>query len=182
MQLVNTRLPNFRYQIQLSGKEVEDRVSTREDLKKFLNGIFGGQGPNGEFGMSTERGVLFDNLPKLHQTKLLSDKELDYYVNEYARHGLHGTLNWYRNRKQNFEDESGRFETGQIDIPVLFIQATQDGALPPSLSANMEKFIPSLVRKEVDANHWVLWESPQEVNGILKAWLEQQVFSNKSSL
>ncbi|KAI9713633.1 MAG: hypothetical protein M1812_006605 [Candelaria pacifica] len=180
--LVNTKLPNFRYQVQLGGKEVEDRLKTREDLKQFLNGVYGGQGPKGEVGFNTESGVLLDNLPKLGLTKLLSDRELDYYADEYARHGIHGTLNWYRNRKQNFDDEYQRFDSGQINIPVLFIQATQDSALPPALSANMDQFIPNLTRKEVDADHWALWQTPLEVNDILKAWFEQHVFGSKSSL
>ena len=30
---------------------------------------------------------------------------MDYYVQEYSRHGLQPTLNWYRTREVNFNDE-----------------------------------------------------------------------------
>lgn len=73
-------------------------------------------------------------------------------------------------------------EKTTIDIPVLFIQATKDGALPPAMSANMDKSLPHLTRREVDTNHWALWEAPEQVNGMIKGWLEEFVFGGKSSL
>ena len=103
--IVKTKLPNFTYQIQLASGVVEENVQTKASIKKFLNGLYGGQGPNGEMGFTPKTGVLFDNLDKLKETKLLSAEMLDYYTEEYARNGIHGSLNWYRNRKQNFEDE-----------------------------------------------------------------------------
>lgn len=105
---------------------------------------------------------------------------------------------WYRNREQNFHDElrwvsmpgqtaaanhvlSGwlgtevvhRIEKNTIDVPVLFIQATDDAALPPSLSEGMERFVANLTRKEVDAGHWALWQKPVEINGMIREWLER---------
>ena len=58
-------------------------------------------------------------------------------------------------------------------MPVLFIQATDDVALPPSLSEGMERFLPNLTRKEVEASHWALWQKPVEVNGMVREWLER---------
>ncbi|KAI9877118.1 MAG: hypothetical protein M1830_004742 [Pleopsidium flavum] len=178
-ELVKTRLPNFKYQLQLASGEIEKAISSREQIKQFLNGLYGGRGPNGEVGFIPEQGVLLQNLPKLKPTRLLGEKELDYYADQYARNGLHGTLNWYRNREVNFEEELS-LEKTTIDIPVLFIQATRDGALPPFMSVNMDKSLPHLTRKEVDANHWALWEAPEKVNGIIKEWLEGVVFGGKS--
>ncbi len=53
---------------------MENALKTRENLRQFLNGIYGGRGPNGEVGFTTDKGVLLDNLPKLGRTGLLSDK------------------------------------------------------------------------------------------------------------
>lgn len=75
-----------------------------------------------------------------------------------------------------------RLEKTTIDIPVLFICATKDTALPPAMSANMEQYMPNLTRKEVTASHWALWEKPEEVNNIVKEWLEGFAFSGKSTL
>lgn len=74
-----------------------------------------------------------------------------------------------------------RLEKKTVDIPVLFIQATNDAALPPSLSDGMERFVPDLTRKEVEASHWALWQKPVEVNGMVREWLERAE-KTKSSL
>jgi len=91
------------------------------------------------------------------------------------------TVNWYRNREQNYEDEL-QLKTFGIEVPVLFIQATRDAALPPSMSAGMEEKLPNLTRKEVDASHWALWQAPDKVNSFIREWLETVAFGGKSTL
>ncbi|KAI9780048.1 MAG: hypothetical protein M1839_007030 [Geoglossum umbratile] len=176
LEIVVKGLPNFGYQLQLRGPDVEAKIATKEQIRQFLNAIYGGKGPKGEFGFSVAEGVLFQNLPILGPTPLLSAKELDYYVDEYARHGLHGTLNWYRTSKQNFDDERDltRFT---IDIPVLFISATKDMALLESMSLGMEKYIPNLTRKVVETGHWALWQAPGLINSYIKDWLDATYFA-----
>ena len=75
-----------------------------------------------------------------------------------------------------------RLEKTTIDVPVLFICASKDAALPPAMSANMKQYFPHLTRKEVTASHWALWEKPEEVNKFVKEWLEGVAFSGKSML
>lgn len=43
--------------------------------------------------------------------------------------------------------------------------------LTPELSHGMEKHFAKLTRKEVPASHWALWEAPEQVNEMLKEWL-----------
>ena len=85
------RLPNFGYQLQLAGNEVEERIKSREQIKMFLNCLFGGIGPNGEKGFYVQEGLRFDELPILKATKLMDEATLDYYTNRYKTHGMHGT-------------------------------------------------------------------------------------------
>jgi len=106
--IVSGPLPQFGYQIHLSGPEVEAKIKTREQIRQFLNGMYGGRGPKGELLFSPEKGILFENLEKVGKTRLLSEKaslvvdevgvqtlnvvqEMDYYVEQYSRNGLHGT-------------------------------------------------------------------------------------------
>ena len=70
-------------------------------------------------------------------------------------------------------------EKSTIDIPVLFIAASKDAALPPSMSARMEQFVPNLTRKEVATSHWALLEAADQVNGMIKRWL--QLFLDSSA-
>lgn len=89
--MIKTKLPNFGYQVQLRSGEVEKRVQSKEQIRQLLSGIYGSTGPNGEAGFSIREGVLFDNLPKLGKPDLLSDEMMDYYVEAYAKNGIHGT-------------------------------------------------------------------------------------------
>ncbi|MCJ1400949.1 hypothetical protein MMC11_004160 [Xylographa trunciseda] len=179
---VKTVLPQFGYQIHLGSGEVEKAIVSKAQIRQFLNGLYGGQGPNGEIAFSAEKGVIFDSLSKLGPSPLLSEREMDYYVDEYANHGMHGTLNWYRTRELNYKEEL-TLERSTVDVPVLFVQALNDGVLTPELSRGMEQYLSKLTRREVAAGHWALWQTPDQVNGMIRAWLEDIAFgSAKSSL
>ncbi|SLM37633.1 epoxide hydrolase [Lasallia pustulata] len=180
-ELVKTKLPNFGYQLQLASGDVEKVITSRDELRQFLNALYGGKGPNGEVGFTVQEGLLVQNLPKLGPSPVISEKYLNYYTDQYARNGIHSTLNWYRTREVNFEEELELKKT-IIDIPVLFIFATKDAVLPRAMSAGMEQYMPDLTRKEVTASHWALWEKPEEVNGLIQEWLEGVALSGKSTL
>lgn len=118
---VNTILPNFRYQIPLASGEVEKKIQGRDALLNFLNGMYGGRGPEGEVVFTTEEGPIFENVSKIGQSPLLEPhvgvvrtmlktdltetQESEYYADEYARKGLHSTLNWYRTGPINHKEE-----------------------------------------------------------------------------
>ncbi|MCJ1438625.1 hypothetical protein MMC27_008015 [Xylographa pallens] len=179
---VRTVLPQFGYQIHLASGEVEKVIVSKEQIRQFLNALYGGHGPNGEILFSPEKGVIFENLSKIGASPLLSEREMDYYVNEYTNHGLHSTLNWYRTRDLNYEEELG-LEKSRIDVPVLFVQALNDTVLTPDLARGMEQHFAQLTRREVTAGHWALWQAPEQVNGMIREWLEVVAIGHaKSSL
>lgn len=86
-------------------------------------------------------------------------------------------MNWYRIRKINYEEELAILDR-KITIPVLFIQALKDAALPPRLGKSMTKHVPNMTMKQVNTAHWALWEKPEEVNSIISTWLNDVVFAN----
>lgn len=85
-------------------------------------------------------------------------------------------VNWYRTRKINHEEEQAIFNR-RIEVPVLFIQALRDEALPPHLGKSMARHIPKLTLKQVNTSHWALWEKPEEVNEIIATWLKDVAFT-----
>lgn len=89
-------------------------------------------------------------------------------------------VNWYRTRETNHNEEQAVLNQ-RITIPVLFIQALRDPALPPHLGKRMAKTVPRLSRKQVDASHWALWEKPEEVNSILETWIKETVFEERAA-
>lgn len=170
-------LTNFTYQLQFSGPDVEANIQGQEKIRQFLNGVYGGRGPNGEVAMRAEEGILFENLECLGATPLLSKEELDFYVDEYMKQAapqLRGPLNWYRTRKLNYEADVELASRGKMPMPALFIAASKDIALPPAMSMGMEDHFEDLTRGEVEASHWALWEAADEVNRTVGEWLEKK--------
>ncbi|KAG9189736.1 soluble epoxide hydrolase / lipid-phosphate phosphatase [Alternaria panax] len=172
--LANGPFPQFAYQLHLASGEVEKIVKDEQSIRQFLKGMYGARGPKGETAFDPEKGVLSENLPSIGESKVLNGKYLDYYVKQYLNHGIHPTLNWYRQRRTNWEEDQALLSKKQITQPVLFIQAMHDGILKPEMSKSMEKFIPKLTRGEVQAAHWALTQKPEEVNAIIRQWFEGQ--------
>ena len=174
------RLQSLKYQLQLRGSEVDERVGKDPTMiRKFLNAMYGGRTTEGELGFSSADGVLFDKLDKLGPTQLVTPEELDFYVAEYSRSGVHGPLNWYRTRKLNFDDEV-HLAPGQKDfkfkMPSLIVMAEKDTALPPSMADGVEKFYDNLTKETVDGSHWCLWgNKADKLNAIIKDFIETQV-------
>ncbi len=106
---------------------------------------------------------------------------------------MRGPCNWYRTREINWEDEWEHFfgfgevkEQPRLEQEVLFVLATKDGALRPEMARHMVEggegakgALPRLRRREIEASHWVLWEKPQEVNEVVKEWMEEVVFKGE---
>jgi len=116
-------------------------------------------------------------------TPLLDEEELAYYTSVFLRHGLGGPCNWYRTRELNFRDDKKlpRDVADTIAQPTLFILATRDNILTREMSRGMERACPRLTRAEVPAAHWALWQTPHEVNSVLKEWLEGVVLKGAES-
>ena len=85
------RLPNFTYQLHLASGDVEKNIKSREQIRMFLNSLFGGVGPNGERGFYTHEGVRFGELPSLRPTELVDEATLDYYADRYVTNGIGST-------------------------------------------------------------------------------------------
>ncbi|CEL08801.1 hypothetical protein ASPCAL11946 [Aspergillus calidoustus] len=179
-EMVEKVTPHFAYQLHFISGELEEVVHTKDDHKQFLITLYGGRTEKREFAFDVHKGVDLELLRRVRPSWLLNDDELEYYAWEFARHGLRGPLNWYRTRKINYDDELA-LSSGTIKVPVLFIQALKDEALPPHLGKGMAKHLPQLQIKHVDASHWALWERPKEVNEILDVWVDEVVAGGRSA-
>ena len=84
------QLPNFGYQLQFADGKLEEKIASREQIKQMLNAMHGGWCPNKERGFDVQHGLYLEKLPRLEHTKLVDRETLDYYADEYARHGMHG--------------------------------------------------------------------------------------------
>ncbi|KAL7769011.1 hypothetical protein ACKLNR_000395 [Fusarium oxysporum f. sp. zingiberi] len=170
-------LLNFSYQLQFKGPEVQSRLQGEEKIRQFLNALYGGRTPSGDLGFSAKDGIYFDKLPELGPSPLVSKEEMDYYAKEYASKEppeLRGPLNYYRMQELNHRDDAEVAKKGghKFEMPALFITATDDSALPPSMSKGMDSAFTNLTREEVKASHWALWQASEAVNQHITKWLD----------
>ncbi len=107
----------------------------------------------------------------------LSDADLDYYTQEFARAGFRGGLNWYRNLRRNWE--LGGPWRGPADPPALAFHRRQPrrrAALSrrPGPARCLSEDAARLVGSHIleGAGHWVQQERPGEVNRLLIGFLK----------
>ena len=170
------RLPNFGYQVQFDGTEVDEGVVGREKIRAFLSVMYGARRADGLPVFDVRKGVDLERLVagEIGESPLLSREEMEFYADEYARNGMRGPLCWYKTGRVNFEEELKLIEEGRtrITMPALMVVATRDAALPPAMAAGMGQHCDSLVTQQVDATHWALWEAPAETNRHIGEFLE----------
>jgi pimeloyl-ACP methyl ester carboxylesterase len=129
----------------------------------------------------------FEKLPPQHQVvsllrqtrakqasgdALLSDEELDYYAAGFEQSGFTGPINWYRNWTHNWEQIRGVDQ--QIEIPTLFLGATNDVLIGLQHIEGMKPLVNDLTIHMLECGHWTQQERPDEVNALLIDWLVQR--------
>ena len=105
---------------------------------------------------------------------ILSEEDLQEYVSAYKRTGFHGGLNLYRSSTANWELAAGLSEI--IPQPSLMISGGRDVFLPPAFADGMTELVPDIERHIIEGcGHWMMWDSPQEMNAIMLDWLERRL-------
>ncbi|KAL3670220.1 hypothetical protein V7S43_004533 [Phytophthora oleae] len=176
LDVVVQKVPQFKYQQFLANTDVSGKVLDASP-RRLLTAMFrkpSEMGPR-ETQMSLRKTLMSVNSDLEHpvftqRSTLLSQEELDYYVEQYSISKFASTCQTYATGKIDFENE---LELPQVmKHPALFIGAAKDAVLKPELARGMAKVVPNLETKMIeDAGHWVLWEQKEEVNAILAVWL-----------
>ena len=73
--LVKGPMPQFGYQLHLASGEIEKVLTTKDHMNAFIRGVYGkARTPQKEVAFSPTKGLLFDKLPKLGPTYIMSEK------------------------------------------------------------------------------------------------------------
>jgi pimeloyl-ACP methyl ester carboxylesterase len=98
---------------------------------------------------------------------IMTEADLQVYVDAFSRGGFVAPINWYRNFSRNWR--TTEHLTQRITQPTLMIYGRYD--MVPQ--ANMSGFVDDLEVHTLDCGHWIQQEQPARTNGTLLTWLER---------
>ena len=106
----------------------------------------------------------------------LTEKDVEFFVNEFKQSGFRGGLNWYRNIDRNWE-LMGAWRNAKVTVPALFITGENDVVRTFAPEATIRQNVPNLKDLVLvpGAGHWVQQERPAEVNAALLKFLGEVV-------
>nr|KAF6400916.1 epoxide hydrolase 2 [Rousettus aegyptiacus] len=165
--------PIFDYQLYFQEPGVAEAELERNLSRTFK--IFFRTSDENYFTSSNvrERGGLLVGTPEEPSlSRMVTEEDIQFYVQQFKKSGFRGPLSWYRNMDRNWK-WGGKGTKRKILIPALMVTAEKDRVLVPELSRHMEEWIPHLKRGHIkDCGHWTQMEKPTELNQILVKWLE----------
>jgi pimeloyl-ACP methyl ester carboxylesterase len=106
----------------------------------------------------------------------LTEADVEFYVQEFARTGFRGGLNWYRNIDRNWEILAP-FAGARVMVPALYVAGDRDLVVRfrgmDQLIPNLAKFVPQLRRTIMlpGCGHWTQQERAGEVNAAMIEFL-----------
>ncbi len=110
----------------------------------------------------------------------LTDADLDAYVEDYARTGFTGGLNWYRNLDRSWE-LTAAWHRAPVRPPALYLAGERDLVLDMpgtrDYLPHMTDHVPNLRRTVLlpGCGHWTQQERPAEVNAELIDFLRTEL-------
>ena len=110
----------------------------------------------------------------------MNQEEWEHYADNYLITGVRGTVNWYKTRKLNYDEELPLAKIQEekelkVKPPTLFLGASRDVALPPRMAKGMGLNFEDLKMAQVDGGHWILIQKADECNKIIGEYLEAVV-------
>lgn len=115
---------------------------------------------------------LLNGIPEpTHGLGWLTDADLDYFADEYARTGFTGALNRYRNLDRDWA-ELEHLDPATVEQPVLFVGGERDSAVVFG-DLRHTRALPHIRDVVIlpGCGHWVQQERPAEVNAAVIGFL-----------
>jgi len=100
---------------------------------------------------------------------IMSDEEMQVFLDAFAHSGFTGGINWYRNFTRNWEI-IGAYEQ-HIYQPTLMIYGDYD--MVPK-SPKLEQHVSNLEVANFPCGHWIQQEKPEDSNRVILEWLGRQ--------
>jgi pimeloyl-ACP methyl ester carboxylesterase len=134
--------------------------------------------PGHVFMVPRKGGMMANRVNPTSLPRWLTEADVEVYVEQFARTGLRGGLNWYRNIDRNWQ-LLAPFAGLKITVPALLIAGDRDLVLAfrgmDQVISNLAKNVPKLQKTLIlpGCGHWTQQERPQEVNGAMIEFLQR---------
>ena len=99
---------------------------------------------------------------------VMSDSELEVFVDAFTASGFTGGINWYRNLDRNWHLLADVDPI--IQQPALMVYGARDLVRP---AENLPQFVPNVEVVTLDTGHWIQQEKPHELTEVVLGWLER---------
>jgi pimeloyl-ACP methyl ester carboxylesterase len=99
---------------------------------------------------------------------LMSDAELDVFVESFTHSGFTGGINWYRNFDRNWHHLENVEQL--VKQPSLMIYGNYD--MVPK-SAKLSEFVPDVEVASLECGHWIQQEEPAATTALMCDWLSR---------
>lgn len=100
---------------------------------------------------------------------MMSEADLDVFVEAFGVSGFHAPCNWYRNFTRNWETTADLEQ--KVTHPSLMIYGRYD--MVPQM--DMAGYVDDIEIHTLECGHWIQQEKPRETNEILIEWLGRKV-------
>ena len=102
---------------------------------------------------------------------ILSDDDIQVYVDGFTKSGFFGPVSWYRNIDRNAQLVPG-IGIQELDLPTLMVTAEWDAAISPAMADGMSAVCKDYERVDVlECGHWTQQEKPEDLNRAMVDWL-----------
>ncbi|XP_051832346.1 bifunctional epoxide hydrolase 2-like [Antechinus flavipes] len=150
--------PIFHYQLYFQEPGVAE-AELEKDLNRTFKLIFRASDEKNYLRLENllEKGILKEN-ENPPWSWMVTEKEIEVYVQQFKKSGFRGPLNWYRNLDANWLWGCIGAKR-KIFIPALMVTIEKDMILLPKLSEHMQKWIPNLKWRTIEnCGHWTQME------------------------
>jgi pimeloyl-ACP methyl ester carboxylesterase len=164
-------------------RDLRESPKQRDAVNYMLE--FSKPSPEPEEMMAANDFALMDNLMVRigGRGAQLSDEVRSIYHEAWGQPGaLRGGLNYYRAARMGEQVAAGgvpeeymkKIKGQTVEVPTLVIWGENDPALLPSLTRGLGEWVPHL-RVEIvkGAGHWVPYERPDEVNALIRGFVDE---------
>jgi pimeloyl-ACP methyl ester carboxylesterase len=115
----------------------------------------------------------FRRIPELtiETDPILSDDDIQVYVDGFTRSGFFGPVSWYRNIDRNARLVPG-IGVQELELPTLMVTAEWDAAISPTMADGMSALCKDYERVDIlECGHWTQQEKPEELSSAMIDWL-----------